>query len=99
MSRLDPRRLTALTLLALLVTSIPAAGAAADERPAVRFATFNASLNRNVAGQALAQLSVPGNAQADAVAEIIQRVRPEILLLNEFDYEPGNALADAFQDN
>ena len=99
MSRLDPRRLTALTLLALLVTSIPAAGAAAAERPAVRFATFNASLNRNVAGQALAQLSVPGNAQADAVAEIIQRVRPEILLLNEFDYEPGNALADAFQDN
>ncbi|MCI0344267.1 MAG: endonuclease/exonuclease/phosphatase family protein [Chloroflexi bacterium] len=71
----------------------------------VRFATFNASLNRNVAGQALTHLSVPGNAQADAVAEIIQRVRPDVLLINEFDYyaptaeHPDGPLVDAFRDN
>lgn len=77
----------------------PAAGAVAADDPSVRFATFNASLNRNAAGQALSQLSVPGNSQANRVAEIIQRMRPEVLLINEFDYEPNNALATAFQDN
>jgi hypothetical protein len=86
---------TALVAAALLA---PRGGATAADPP-VRFATFNASLNRNVAGQALMQLSVPGNAQADAVAEIIQRIRPEVLLINEFDFEPDNALAEAFQDN
>ena len=65
----------------------------------VRFATFNASLTRDEAGRALADLSVSGNAQAAAVAEIIQRTRPEVLLINELDYEPGNALADAFATN
>ena len=42
-------------------------------------------------------------AQAAAVAEIIQRTRPEVLLINEFDYIDGpitgNALTDAFQAN
>ena len=63
----------------------------------VRFATFNASLNRNFPGQLLADLSTTGNAQAKAVAEIVQRTRPDVLLVNEFDYEPA-ALA-LFQDN
>ena len=90
-----------LVLLAALVVPAllaPALGASAADPP-VRFATFNASLNRNNAGQALAELSVPGNAQADAVAEIIQRMRPEVLLINEFDFEPNNDLAEAFQAN
>ena len=42
-------------------------------------------------------------AQAAAVAEIIQRTRPEVLLINEFDYidgpVTGNDLTDAFQAN
>jgi hypothetical protein len=88
--------LTALTASALL---LPPAGASAAADPPVRFATFNASLNRNNAGQALAELSAPGNVQADRVAEIIQRIRPEVLLINEFDFEPNNALAEAFQAN
>src|SRR3990170_1361495 len=57
------------------------------------------SLLRGNAGDALRDLSAPGNAQASAVAEIIQRVRPEVLLINEFDFEPSNALATAFQNN
>ena len=87
-------------LLGLVVGAalLPGAASAAKPEP-VRFATFNASLNRNNPGQALADLSAPGNAQASAVAEIIQRVRPEVLLINEFDFEPDNALAEAFQDN
>jgi hypothetical protein len=70
----------------------------------VRFATFNASLNRNFAGQLISDLSSPGNDQADAVAEIIQRTRPDVLLINEFDFDDqgpgGSSLAGRlFQDN
>ena len=82
--------------IALLV---PLAGPAQaqDDRDTVRFATFNASLNRNFAGQLRADLSTPGNAQAATVAEIIQRVRPEVLLINEFDFDP--IAADLFRTN
>jgi Endonuclease/Exonuclease/phosphatase family len=68
-------------------------GRAAD----VRFSTFNASLNRNFAGQLVSDLSTPNNTQAKAVAEIIQRARPDVLLINEFDFAP--AALGLFQDN
>ena len=54
----------------------------------VRFATFNASLNRGSAGALGAELAVPGSAQPDVIATIIQKVRPDVLLLNEFDFDP-----------
>ena len=63
----------------------------------VRFSTFNASLNRNVAGQLVADLSTPDNQQARNVAETIQRVDPDVLLVNEFDYAPE--AVDLFRDN
>jgi hypothetical protein len=92
----------AVTLFATLIVVARPVTAAGPPEP-VRFATFNASLNRGVAGQALIDLSSPGNAQASAVAEIIQRTRPEVLLINEFDYVDGpvdgNAMTDAFQAN
>ena len=107
--------LSLLLLLGALVVSAPPVAADSRHTEPVRFATFNASLNRNFEGQALADLSAPFNpaeadtalrtrrAQAANVAEIIQRVRPEILLINEFDYIDGpldgNALTDAFQAN
>jgi hypothetical protein len=47
----------------------------------------------------MADLSVPGNPQADAVAEIIQRVNPDVLLINEFDYDPGGVALQGFIDN
>ena len=70
-------------------------GAAGD----VRFATFNASLNRGAEGALVSDLSAPGNAQADAVAEIIQRADPDVLLINEFDYVAGGEALRLFQDN
>jgi hypothetical protein len=100
---LRPARAAAVVALALVLAAslalIASPVAAKGPPEPVRFATFNASLNRNVAGQALADLSAPGNPQASAVAEIIQRTRPEVLLINEFDYEPNHALAAAFQEN
>ncbi|BAY35300.1 phytase (plasmid) [Nostoc carneum NIES-2107] len=56
----------------------------------IRFSQFNASLNRNADGQLITDLSTPNNAQAKAVAEIIQRNNPDILLINEFDYTQVN---------
>jgi len=102
MTRVTPRtlaRLTTTAMAALLALGLLPAAVGAGQPEAVRFATFNASLNRFNAGQALADLSAPGNAQARAVAEIIQRTRPQIILINEFDYEPNDALANAFRAN
>jgi hypothetical protein len=65
----------------------------------VRFATFNASLNRNFAGQLVSDLSTPNNAQAKTVAEIIQRTRPDVLLINEFDFVENGVAAELFQEN
>ncbi|MEO5852856.1 MAG: endonuclease/exonuclease/phosphatase family protein [Nocardioides sp.] len=65
----------------------------------VRFATFNASLNRTTAGQLLTDLSSGSNVQARNVAETIQRSAPDVLLVNEFDYYPGGQAAELFRDN
>ncbi|MBE9212788.1 phytase [Plectonema cf. radiosum LEGE 06105] len=65
----------------------------------VRFATFNASLNRNSTGELISDLSTPNNDQAKAVAEIIQRTNPDVLLLNEFDYDDNGIAIANFQQN
>ena len=101
-------RRTLMVLVAVLLFAPPAAGA--HERKAdghlradeVRFATFNASLNRPTAGALVDHLSHPEvddvfRRQARNVAEVIQRARPDVLLINEFDYDP--AAADLFRDN
>ena len=99
--------LALLTLAGTLLTGAAAvaapspvsAGPGVADRDPVRFATYNASLNRGAAGQLVADLSTPGNAQAGAVAEVIQRTRPDVLLINEFDYDPGHAALRLFQQN
>jgi hypothetical protein len=56
-------------------------------------ASFNAYLNRSEQVALVADLSEPSDPQIRAVVEIIQRVRPDVLLLNELDYDPdGEAL-------
>lgn len=63
-----------------------------DRIEVVRFATFNASMIRNQEGQLAADLAGE-DPQARAVAEVIQRVAPDVLLLNEFDFDlHGEAL-------
>jgi len=96
---IPPRRF--LLLAAVLGLGVIAAPAAHADGPSskVRFATFNASLNRGAEGALVADLSQPGNAQADAVAEIIQRSRPDVVLVNEFDYVEGGQALKLFQDN
>jgi len=89
----------------LLIASmllVPASAFAAPENNSldvVRFATFNASLNRFNAGDLVNDLSTPNNAQAKVIAEIIQRTRPDVVLINEFDYVENGVAAELFQDN
>lgn len=71
------------------------------EKPAgaVRFATFNASLNRGSAGALVDDLEGHDNPQARNVAEVIQRVAPDVILINEFDHDPDGRAVDLFRRN
>jgi hypothetical protein len=88
----------AIFTLLLPITVLP--GNAEPGKPKeVRFATFNASLSRSSAGQLIADLSTPDNPQAQAVAEIIQRSQPDVLLINEFDFDEDGLAARFFLEN
>ena len=99
-------RMSIMVLLALAtiagVVAQPAQAAGRDDRGqnrTVRFATYNASLNRAAAGQLVSDLSTPDNTQARNIAEVLQRVRPDVVLLNEFDYVEGYQAVDLFRRN
>jgi 3-phytase/alkaline phosphatase D len=96
----NPRQVTQFLVLEVEGLDGPAM---ADGRspPPVRFATFNASLNRDALGELLGDLSEPqgaAGAPADAVkerrieqirrvAEVLQRIQADVLLVNEFDLD------------
>lgn len=52
----------------------------------IRVATFNVALDRKQAGQLARELQI-GSAQARNLAAILQHIRPDIVLLNEFDHD------------
>lgn len=82
------RRTTMMILICLLLTGALAAPAAAGghERRTIRFATYNASLNRAAEGALLSDLRA-GSQQARKVADIVAATQPDVLLINEFDYD------------
>jgi hypothetical protein len=63
----------------------------------LRVATFNAYLNRPESGKLISDLTPGTSAQAATVAEIIQRVSPDIVLLNEFDYDAEGQAINLFK--
>ncbi|MBW8366598.1 MAG: endonuclease/exonuclease/phosphatase family protein [Arenimonas sp.] len=80
---------------------------ATDARPAasappvtaampLRFATFNTSLYDETHGGLIARLD-EGDEDARRIAATIQHLRPDVLLLNEFDYDPAGRAATLFQ--
>ena len=71
----------------------------AAEAQAVRFAVFNVYLNRMEEGGLLADLKAGEDPQIRKVAEIIQRTAPDVLLLNEFDYDAAGESLRMFQEN
>jgi 3-phytase len=60
-------------------------------------ATFNASLNRAKAGQLLDDLRRGDDPQIRNVAEVIRRVAPDVLLINEFDFDADGRAIDLFR--
>jgi Endonuclease/Exonuclease/phosphatase family/PEP-CTERM motif len=104
-SQFPHARLGRLALAALLLSCASTAWA-----ESVRFATFNASLNRDASGQLLGDLVLPNAVdftqnwaggvsalttqqrrvlQAHYVAEVLQKVQADVLLVNEFDFDLG----------
>lgn len=108
MSMRRRRTTAALTAAATLIGAVAVtamAGPAAAAPPAgkgpteLRVATYNLSLNRNLPGQLVADLTTGTNAQAKTVAEVIQRANPDIVLMNEFDYDDEGVAVDLFREN
>jgi len=85
------RFFTRMIALAMAITTsvgvLASASTAEETVEKVRFATFNVSLYGNQAGELAQRLAMTDDSKAAAVAEIIQRVRPDVLLLNEIDYD------------
>ena len=83
-----------IALLVLLFGLPPAA--LAGQPITVRVATFNTSLYSDQDGGLIARLQADDLA-ARKIAAVIQKQRPNILLLNEFDYDYEGKAADLFQ--
>lgn len=76
---------------------------------AFRVATFNVSMDASnylpaeavpeIGHNALKEALVEQHPQIKAIAEIIQHTRPDVLVLNEFDYLPPADGIDVFRDN
>ncbi len=65
---------------------------------ALRVAAFNVLLADRGAGDLVADLATGTDSQAKGIAEIIQRVAPDVVLLNEFDYDAGEQAIQSFKD-
>ncbi|MFU8803590.1 MAG: endonuclease/exonuclease/phosphatase family protein [Bradymonadaceae bacterium] len=65
----------------------------------LRVASYNASLYRDAAGKLIEELSDPAHEQARTIAQIVQIIRPDIVLINEFDYDAEGEAARLFRTN
>ncbi len=65
----------------------------------IRVAAFNTALSRDEPGALLAAAMEGDDRELAAVAEILQRVRPDVVLLSEVDRDPTGELYRALQAN
>ncbi|MBW3640537.1 MAG: hypothetical protein KY451_11930 [Actinobacteria bacterium] len=69
----------------------------------LRVATYNVSMFRETDGELARDLrdadDEPQDEEVRNVAEIIRRERPDVLLLNEFDYDSRGEALDLFRRN
>lgn len=97
------RKIMVVLAVTMAVVSVAGTASASDSRRQkndVRFATFNASLNRNNAGDLVSELENAANgtvtAQLQAVLDIIELNDADVLLINEFDYDDAQRAAALF---
>jgi 3-phytase len=70
---------------------------AAGCEKSIRFASYNASLSREKAGLLLYNLSFTTDPQAKAVADLIQKQMPDVLLLSDIDYDGADRVRYRFR--
>lgn len=88
----------ALALLCGATAPAFATSPAMTEKPsaALRLATYNTSLYSDDAGGLIKELE--GDSEhARKIAAVLQQVRPDLVLLNEFDFDDAHRAADLFQ--
>jgi len=90
-----PIHLALATLLAL--TACEAAEPPSDTR--LRIATFNIAMGLEQAGDLTAALRGGDDPRLLKLAAILQQIRPDVVLLNEFDYDPDADAARLLNDN
>ncbi|MEZ6068303.1 MAG: endonuclease/exonuclease/phosphatase family protein [Planctomycetaceae bacterium] len=73
------------------------ASAIGDVPQTVRVATFNISFHRSRGGELAEQLAGTPRKDPQRIAAILQEVRPDIVLLNEFDYDPELEALTSFE--
>jgi len=85
---------TTLAQITIEITSTPVA-----KSGQFKAATFNTSLYRDTSGALINDLAGVGNTQAQKIARIIQRNNPDVILLNEFDYDAAGTAIRRFREN
>jgi endonuclease/exonuclease/phosphatase family metal-dependent hydrolase len=70
-----------------------------DPAHSVRIATFNVAMGLEEPGQLGRVLAAGDDQRLQQLAAILQEVRPDIVLLNEFDFDPATDAAALFNDN
>lgn len=86
-------------VLVLTLLTVGCSSQTQKQGKSLRVASFNALLTFENEGELAEQLASPSPESLDRftkVAEIIQRVRPDVLLINEFDYDAENFSAKRF---
>jgi len=86
------------SLIGVVVVVVSLSDSTNAQEP-MKIATYNASLYGKVAGEIRDRLSDGKDSQAEKVAAIVQTVRPDILLINEIDYDGDNETAKLLADN
>ena len=81
------------TLVAFLLSTLSLCAAE------LRVATFNVSMFRDRAGELIKDCTVVENPQLQSIARIIRQIDADVILLNEFDYDPQEEAAQAFLKN
>jgi endonuclease/exonuclease/phosphatase family metal-dependent hydrolase len=89
------------SLALLLLTQACAEGEAptTDDAGTVRIATFNIAMGLPEAGAMAAALESGQDPRLQALATVLQTIRPDVILLSEFDYDPAIDAANLLNAN
>ena len=95
---MDPRWM-AMALAAMVVgcqNPMPRAMTDSAKPTSIRVASYNIALNDDAPGGVIARLEA-GDDSVRQIAAVIQSVRPDVLLLNELDFDPAGRAAELLQ--